>query len=114
MPKQIELYPGKFVTAYRPEELQESEIQELIKEASRLWQQRQSEYVLKNGEQGSCVIGAGFEVYVLYPKCRIPRVKKILRPYGYQREFTWLDSHKEVEDLLRTKLDCDYCCGSMD
>jgi hypothetical protein len=86
--------------------------------AKDLWRVQCQEYLDKNGDQGTCVLGAGIYVYHLAPNCRTPRPKTIIEVYEVcraQGSLVWEDSVKEILEYLRQSgIDARYAAGNMD
>ncbi len=85
-------------------------------EAEALWAGKITEYVKANGDRGSCVLGAGFEVAYLPKGCRKPQYKRVVRPFGpAQGSICWEDSKDEIAAFLAAKgVEAHYAWGNMD
>jgi hypothetical protein len=114
--KKIKVYRDKEVTAYNDKDLESFD--SIIMQASELWRNRCLEYLQKYGDNGTCVIGAGFKVYYLPPRCRRPRYRMVLSASSvtkYQGSFVWESSKDEIREFFRSKgLEVFYDSGNMD
>jgi hypothetical protein len=106
----------KQVQCYQDDDLETAEFQQVCGTAKELWTNRCDEYVKKNGDKGSAVIGAGFTVRHLPPGARKPRPKMVLHsPMVAQGSLVWETSKDEVEKVFRDAgIEVDYAWGSMD
>lgn len=116
--KQIPLYKGcaQTITIYSKEELQEK--LPIIEQAKQLWKDRCNEYMSVNGDQGICVIGAGFSVYNIPKGKRTYRKLMILSAYTVtpaQGSLVWENSKDEIKQFLKNNgLEVTYNWGTMD
>ena len=114
--KRVELYPGKVVTAYQGEDLKEWE--PVISEATEKWRSRCKAHADAKKPDGTCVLGAGFSVYFIPPKCRKPVEKMIIFASSVahnQDSLNWEESKTDIEEFIRSKgLDVHYKWGNMD
>ena len=103
------------MATYREADLQQH-IQDIL-DARKLWAQRCAEYVVKHGDVGTCVTGAGIAVDYLPPRRRKSVEKTILRvpDTAAQGSCTWEASVPEVIEFLRARgIEAHYKCGWMD
>lgn len=102
--------------AYTFDELYEMRIE--IGEAVALWTNKCTEYVKKNGDRGSCVMGAGIFVYVKVPNKRYARELCIISSIEVtpkQGSCIWESSQREIVDFLKSKgVECFFNQGWMD
>jgi len=86
--------------------------------AKTMWRDRCKTYLDTNGDQGTCVLGAGIYVYYLAPRCRAPRPHTIIWVTDVcfaQGSLVWEDSVKEVLGYLRAQgIEARYDAGRMD
>ena len=86
--------------------------------AKTLWRDRCQEYLDKNGDQGTCVLGAGISVHYLGPRCRRPSSKMIIEACEVcraQGSLVWEKSVDEVLAYLKSKgIEAWYSPGFMD
>jgi hypothetical protein len=89
---------------------------DIIKQASEMWKEKTLEYYHKNGDVGTCVLGACIEVYYLGKRCRIPTTRCIIgTPDVAQGSITWEHSVDEVIKYLKENgVEARYNCGFMD
>jgi hypothetical protein len=94
------------------------EFSNIIESARALWAKRIQEYYEELGrDMGSCVIGAGFEVYVLLNNRKRKPVKLcfLYPPTRYQGSMLWERSYKEILVYLKSNgIDCHYNWGAID
>lgn len=111
--KKVDLY-GKEVVVYDKKDL--SEKADIISEAKAMWDAKTKEYVEKNGDMGSCVVGAGIVIHYLGPRCRKPVIENIiLSPACAQGSLSWESSVKEVLLFLKNNgIEATYEHGWMD
>ena len=116
--KSMKLYPtaNYEVSVYNDADLKNK--QDAIDCAKTLWRDRCQEYMSKEGDAGTCVLGAGIYVYYLAPRCRRPSQHTIIDVSdvcGAQGSLVWEHSEKEVLTFLREQgLDVHYNPGNMD
>ncbi len=89
-----------------------------IAAARDLWTARCNEYHEKNGDQGTCVLGAGIAVDYRAPRCRRSQQLIIIPAHsvtGAQGASVWEASVKEVLGFLKERgIDARYAAGNMD
>lgn len=104
------------ITAYTQDDL--SRFQPIIEKAKALWRAKTREYVSKNGDVGSCVLGAGIYAYVLSPQSTEPKDIMIIRANEIacaQGSITWEHSKDEVMEFLKQNgIETGYEWGFMD
>lgn len=108
---------SKVYRVYRPADIETPEFKAAVKEASDLWYQRCKEYVEKNGDVGSCVLGSGIALEFKGKGKRKVETLVIITPQSpAQGSCTWESSVQEIIDLLATKgiVDCWYTPGRLD
>lgn len=107
---------NKQVQCYQDADLETPQFQQVCAAAKGLWTKRAAEYVKKNGDKGSAVVGAGFTVRYLPPRARKPRPKMVLHsPMVAQGSLVWEASKDEVEKVFRDAgIEVDYAWGNMD
>lgn len=117
--KKMKLYPSSkdAIDVYQPIDIDER-YRYVITKASALWETRCKAYLNAHGDQGTCVLGAGIEIYYLAPRCRRPGKKMIIsasRICAAQGASVWESSVKEVLEYLRKRgIECQYNSGNMD
>ena len=108
-----------FVQVFEKDDLHK--LNSVINEASNLWEKLTKEYIDQNGDQGSCVIGAGIEVLVI-PQ-RTPKLKKLKavkiidQPRCAQGSICWEGQRlKDVQAFLKENgiVNSKYNAGWMD
>jgi hypothetical protein len=111
-------YPGAGyqINAYQATDL--PKLQDPIDCAKTLWRDRCQTYLDKNGDMGTCVLGAGIVIDYLGPRCRTPRRKTIIavsQVCNAQGSLVWEDSVKEVVEYLKSRgVEAHYAPGNMD
>jgi hypothetical protein len=114
--KKVKLYENREVTAYNAEDLNTKN--EIINRAISIWHDKCKEFEIVNGDMGTCVLGAGIEVYFLYPRCRKPKQFMIIsasQVTGCQGSIVWEKSVEEVVKFLKENgIEAQYNCGYMD
>ena len=116
--KEMIAYPGAgyTVTVYQDSDL--PKLQNAIDCAKTLWRDRCQTYMNKNGDTGSCVMGAGIKIDYLAPRCRNRRNLMIISASevcNAQGSLVWEDSVKEVVEYLKSKgIEAYYASGIMD
>ena len=63
---------------YTNADLNSSKFQLSVTLAKNYWKRQCDKYVSAHGDQGTCVLGAGIEIWHLAPRCRIPRDYEII------------------------------------
>lgn len=95
-----------------------SNFNEVINEARAMWEKSAREYYERNGDVGSCVLGAGICVDVVPPRCRKARSVMIISASSVARcqgSLHWEYNVGAVVDYLRSNgLDAYFDCGRMD
>jgi hypothetical protein len=115
--KRMRLYRGatEEVSVYQDSDLLGNPF---IECAKTMWRDRCQAYLDKNGDQGSCVLGAGITVEYLGPHCRTPKRRMIIPVWEVcraQGSLVWEDSEKEILEYLRDHgIDAHYAAGNMD
>ena len=102
---------------YTDKDLADFNFKILKDQAAELWDQRCAEYVAKNGDVGSCVLGAEIQVLYKAPRSRKARWIKFLDvpPSAAQGSCTWEASVKEVCAWLKAHgIEAQYHYGHMD
>lgn len=111
--KRIRIYKDEEITAYNDKDLESFE--KIILQAAELWRNRCNEYLEKNGDLGTCVLGAGFEVHYLAPRCRKPQYKSILSAStasNCQGASVWESSKDEIMAFFKANgIEVHYDCG---
>ena len=116
--KHMLAYPGAGyqITAYQDADL--VKFQNAIDCAKTLWRDRCQAYLDKNGDQGTCVLGAGITIEYLPPRCRTPCANTIIEASeicAAQGSLVWEDSIKEVLSYLEGRgVEARYNPGRMD
>ena len=89
-----------------------------INSARALWHYRCDQDYHKNGDTGTCVLGAGIVVPLLPPRCKVPRTHMVISADEVscaQGSLNWERSVDEIVELLRPHLPgVYYACGRMD
>lgn len=121
MTQKIQEYMGKKV--YRLEELETEDIKKALKAISdrwtTLWWAHEQEYRKQHGDYPLFSIkhSVGFQVYVLYPKKRIPRLHFILQPEALGRtESAFYEPYKDQIGKMLSDIGIDwvYSYGFLD
>lgn len=104
------------MNAYKSKDLKQFET--VINEAKLLWiELAKKEFELK-GDNGCCVLGAGLQVEVLYPRCKYPRDLTIIsfnEVSPCQGEHAVSVTAKKIVEFLKEKgLETKYNYGRMD
>lgn len=109
--KQVEIYPGRIVTAYQDADL--VKLHEIALMAESLWY---NEWLGKGQpDQGSCTLGKGFDVYFLPKRARKPIRRKIVRCNFVQGNVTAYETGRVVKDFLAQQgVQAEYDDGIMD
>lgn len=101
---------------YKAKELEKFTI--IVAQGKRRWAELCEREYQSNGDQGTCVLGAGIAVYCIPPRCRKPIEKILIHAHDVSRaqgSVTWEKSVYGIIDELRAKgLDCYYAQGRMD
>lgn len=85
-----------------------------VNEAKKLWKDLQDEKFKKDGDTGSCILGAGISVNYLGPRKR-KAVRKLLFGPSYQGCGTFEPSVEQVVQFLKEKgVEAYYFAGRMD
>lgn len=102
------------VTVYNDKDLEISAA--TIHNANLLWKCKTREYIEKNGDMGSCVLGAGIDVYHLPKRARKPKTITIINaPSMAQGSICWEHSVKDIIQYLKDNgIEAHYNCGWMD
>ena len=91
-------YGNETIECFQEADIKDEKFVEICQQARRLWDRLADEYVAKSGRMGTMVIGAGFTVWYLPPRCRKPRLRMILRsPRKHQASSTWESSRGEIK-----------------
>lgn len=101
-------------TAYNNSDI--AKFSDVIKCASEMWKEKAQEFHNKNGDVGTCVLGAGIEVHYLGKRCRKPRMLRIIDvPSVAQGSITWEHSVDEIIKYLKDSgIEAIYNYGFMD
>lgn len=90
----------------------------VIDEAREMWEKSAREYYDKNGDTGSCVIGAGIKIEVIPPRCRKPRAMMLISANEVARcqgSLHWEHNVQTVVNYLRDNgLNAFFDYGRMD
>jgi hypothetical protein len=115
--KKVTLY-GEEIIVYAAEDLYytNNTPADAITKAKELWNSKTQEYVKNNGDIGTCVLGAGIEVWFLPTKCKKPRKLMIIgQPCCAQGSICWEHSVDEIIAYLKEYgIEANYNCGFMD
>jgi hypothetical protein len=88
---------------------------EILRKAQNLWYELADDYIKKGKEPGSCVIGDGFYVHYLPPRCRNPRELKILRTESLVGSLPYESTKDEIHEFLKINgIECFYKWGRLD
>lgn len=109
-------YRSETIECYQDADLKDPNFLDICKKAKQLWVQRCNEYINKNGEAGTCVVGAGFAVWYLPPRARKPQQKMVIvPPKNLQRSITWESSKDEIMGFFKENaIEVEYKMGAMD
>lgn len=115
--KIVEKYNGSgdLVHAYQDADIEK--MHGVIQQARALWKKKTREYVEKHGDVGTCVLGAGIQIWYLPSRCRRPRLHTIVSSPGVaQGSVCWEYSKDEVMEFMRSAgfKDLSYAWGRMD
>jgi hypothetical protein len=91
---------------YTNADLSQREFQASVNRAKDLWKRQCDKYISEHGDQGTCVLGAGIEVWYLAPRCRIHRTHMIISQHqvtGAQGSLVWEASVNEVLAFLKSE-----------
>lgn len=92
-------YLKKDVPVYTDETLASEDFKRVTAAARELWSKRCKEHYEKNGDVGSCVLGAGITVDYMPPRHRTPVRKMIISQHDVARaqgSINWESSQKEI------------------
>lgn len=109
--KQVEIYPGRIVTAYQDADL--VKLHELALVAESLWYH---EWLGKGQpDRGTCTLGKGFEIYYLPKRARKPIRRKIVHCNFVQGNVTAYETGHVVKKFLAEHgVQAEYDDGVMD
>lgn len=109
--KQVEIYPGRIVTAYQDKDL--VNLHGLALAAESLWY---NEWVKQGShDEGSCCLGKGFEIYYLPKRARRPVPRMIVHCNFVQGNVSAYKTGHVVKDYLaKHGVLADYNDGVMD
>lgn len=109
--KQVEIYPGRIVTAYQDADL--ANLQGLRLAAESLWY---NEWVRQGQpDRGTCTLGKGFEIYFLPKRARKPIRRKIVHCNFVQGNVTAYETGRVVKEFLAEHgVQAEYDDGVMD
>ena len=94
-------YENETIECFQQADIEDEKFVEICRKARELWDRRADEYVAESGRMVTMVIGAGFTVWYLPPRCRKPWRRLILRsPRKYQASSTWESSRGEIKRLF--------------
>lgn len=103
---------------YREADIKKPEFIAIIEEATKMWEQSCIEDFEQNGDRGSCVMGAGFFIFYIPPRCRKPirhmviSARKVARAQG---SVNWEAGYEKVLNFMKSKgLDVYYDWGYLD
>ena len=109
--KQVEIYPGRIVTAYQDKDL--VKLHELALLAESLWFH---EWVGQGQpDRGTCTLGKGFEIYYLPKRARRPVTRMLVHCNFVQGNVTDYETGHVVKKFLDEHgVQADYNDGRMD
>jgi hypothetical protein len=94
------------------------QFKETIFRAKKMWMAICKENFEKDGDKGSCVLGAGITIMLLLPKCRKPRRTMIIASNEVaqcQGSANWEKGNQQVLSFLsKNGIEAAYECGNMD
>jgi len=115
---------------FLPEFQEDAKLQNIITAARTMWNDRVYKYMDKLGHfgrcdkaqcctcpTGSCVLGAGIEIYVLRSSRHrnVEHINIINAPGYNQGSLQWEESEKDIVAFLKNNgIECRYNCGRMD
>lgn len=116
--KKFAWYDGTEKVAYQDADLTD-EFKTSVMFATAMWRNRAEKYYKAHGDCGTCVLGAGIEIYYLAPRCRNPIKKMIIRAHDItpvQGSMVWEHDVQTVIDWLAANgiADAHYNPGFMD
>lgn len=115
--KIVELYADRMITAYQDADL-DSSFHEKVDICRESWKERCKEYVAEHGDEGSCVMGAGFFIYYLPKRAKTPRKKMLISAHSVsaaQGSVTWEHSVPQITKMFNTfGINVEYEYGNMD
>ena len=103
---------------YKQAEIEAPDFVAIVETAKALWSEACAAYVAKNGDTGTCVLGAGIYCMVVPKGKRKPREHKIISALSVTRAQgadVWESCRKPVLAFLRANgISCAYEYGFMD
>jgi hypothetical protein len=106
------------VTAYQERDLETGPVAAAINVTATMWRDRCQKYLDTQGDRGTCVLGAGIEIYYLPKRCRFPKSKMVIPVYqvvAAQGSLVWEESVEDILAHLKSKgVEASYNPGRMD
>lgn len=117
--KSIPNWKGEMDVCYQEKDLNTADILGTVQLAKAMWTRLCSDYVARNGDVGTCVLGAGIFVNYVAPRARSRSRKMLISASSVsgsaQGASVWEHSVKEVLQYLRDRgVQAEYFAGSMD